>query len=306
MAPAAPADTPDRMTERPAEKVVVLGAGKVGSAVAILLAETGLEIAAVTTRSADTAAAAAARTRTTAGTDNTAAAALGDIVLVTTNDDAIARVVAEVASAGGFRAGQLVVHMSGALPLAVLAPAAEAGALIGCAHPLQSFATAEDAVRMVPGSVFGVTAGEGARERIEALVGLLGGESVLVADADKPLYHAAAVMASNYLVAVEDSAVRLLMSAGFDEASAHKALRPLAEGTLGNVGRLGTTAALTGPIVRGDVDTVRGHLEELGALSGDELALYRALGRHTLQIATRRGTLTAEQTAALAEMLAEE
>ena len=162
-----------------------------------------------------------------AGTDNAVAAAQGDIVLVTVGDDSIARVVAQVAAVGGFRTGQLVVHMSGALSLSVLGPAAEAGALIGCLHPLQSCATAEDASRMIRGSTFGITPGSGALEALEALVEVLGGHPILVGDRDKAVYHAAAVMASNYLVAVEDAAVSLLVTAGFDEESALSALEPL-------------------------------------------------------------------------------
>lgn len=272
------------------KKVVVLGAGKVGIAVAALLRYAGLPIAAATAH----------------GDDNAAAAALGDIVLVTVNDDAIAGVVAEVAQFDGFRLGQLVVHLSGALPLSVLAPAAEAGAAVGCLHPLQSFATADDAARMLPGSVFGITAGPGARDAIEALVEVLGGEAVMVADADKSLYHAAAVMASNYLVAVEDMAVHLLMHAGFDEDAALRALKPLMAGTADNIERMGTTEALTGPIVRGDAVTVRGHVEALRGLPGDELGIYRALGRRTLEIAQRREALTAEQVRELRELLSEE
>ncbi|MDP2183721.1 MAG: DUF2520 domain-containing protein [Actinomycetota bacterium] len=302
-----PASRPESLPPTLRDKaVVVLGSGKVGSAVGMLLREAGLAIAAVTTRHLATAEHAASQMGSEAGIDNAAAAAKGDIVLVTTNDDSIARVVAEVAEAGGFHPDQLVVHMSGALPLSVLAPAAEAGAAIGCAHPLQSFATAEDASRTIRGSFFGITPGSGALEALEALVGVLGGHAVTIDDEDKALYHAAAVMASNYLVAVEDMAVHLLVSAGFDEASALRALQPLVSGTADNISVLGPTSALTGPIVRGDVDTVRGHVEVLRGLSGGELELYRALGRHTLEIARRRGTLDAETLEALREVLAEE
>lgn len=271
------------------KKVAILGTGKVGTAVATLLRQARVNVVA-TTHHDD---------------DNIAAAAAGDIVLVTTNDDAIATVVSEVAHSAGFRPCQLVAHMSGALPLSALAEAAEAGSMVGCLHPLQSFATAEDAVRLLPGSVFGVTPGANAEEALLALVEVLGGQAVIVADADKALYHAAAVTASNYLVAVEDAAVRMLMQAGFDEPSAARALRPLMAGTADNVARLGCTDALTGPIVRGDVATVRSHVDALRTLSGDELDLYRTLGRHTLEIAVRRGTLGPEQVAALRALLGE-
>jgi hypothetical protein len=96
-----------------------------------------------------------------------------------------------------------------------------------------------------------------------------------------------------------------LMGAGFEEESALRALQPLVSGTVDNVGRLGTTKALTGPIVRGDVETVRAHVEALRGLPDGELQLYRALGRHTLEIARRRGTLSAETIIALGEVFDE-
>jgi predicted short-subunit dehydrogenase-like oxidoreductase (DUF2520 family) len=285
------------------KRVVILGTGRVGSAVGALLRRSGSPVAAVTTRSALTAGQAAVLTGGEPCTDNAAASARGDVVLITTNDDAIARVVVEVASAGAFRAGQLVVHMSGALGLSVLEPAAEAGAVIGCAHPLQAFATAEHALRGIPGSVFGVTAGPGALETLEALVQALGGHAVSVRDEQKPLYHAAAVVASNYLVAIADLATALLTDAGFDEATAAQALEPLVRGTADNIFALGTTDALTGPIVRGDVDTVRKHLAALAGSSDERLRLYKTLGRRTLDIARRRGTLDAQAEEALRAVL---
>jgi predicted short-subunit dehydrogenase-like oxidoreductase (DUF2520 family) len=288
------------------KSVVVLGAGKVGLAVATLLRQAGLSIAAVTTRSRATVEKAAASLGARAGIDNASAVASGDIVLVTVNDDSVADVVAEVAASAGFCTGQLVLHTSGALSLSALAPAAEAGASIGCMHPLQSFATSEDAVRLIPGSTFGITPGPGALEAIEALVGVLGGHPVVVADESKALYHAAAVTASNYLVAVEDLAVQLLVDAGFDKASALAALQPLVSGTADNIRGLGTTAALTGPIVRGDAETVRSHVDALRDLPGDELQLYRALGRRTLQIARRRGALGADTVSELRAILADD
>jgi predicted short-subunit dehydrogenase-like oxidoreductase (DUF2520 family) len=284
--------------------VAILGAGKVGCAVGGALRGAGLPVVAVTTRSAQTASRAAERTGVSAGTDNAAAAAGADIVLLTTNDDAIARVCSEVATAGAFTPGQLVVHMSGTLPLSILGPAASAGARIGCAHPLQSFATHEQAARDIAGSVFGVTSGPNAAEELEAIVNALDGHSVTVPEDKKTLYHVAAAIASNYLVAVEDLAQQLLLEVGLDEPSAGVALQPLAHVTLGNVAELGTANALTGPIVRGDIDTIRRHLKALETLPADWLQLYKALGRHTLAIAERRGTLDEETLAVLRRLLA--
>jgi predicted short-subunit dehydrogenase-like oxidoreductase (DUF2520 family) len=287
-------------------KVAILGAGKVGCAVGVTLSKAGLPVVAVTTRSARTATQAAQLTGGTPCTDNPCAAAMADIVLVTTNDDAIAQVASQVAEAGAFRPGQLVIHMSGALRLSVLEPAARAGALIGAAHPLRSFATYYQAVRDIPGSVFGVTGGPDASPELEALVRVLDGRPQSVPDDQKVLYHAAAVMASNYLVAVEDLAAQLLADAGFDESGATEALAPLARGTLDNILELGTTGALTGPIVRGDIETVRGHIGALRGLPADRLELYKALGRHTLAIASRRGFLAEETLGELSGILADD
>lgn len=288
------------------KKVAILGAGKVGCAIGILLRDAGMPVVAVTTRTPANAENAAQLTGGQPGTDDAAAAALGDIVLLTMNDDAIAHACAEIAQAGALRPGQLVVHMSGALHLSVLDPAAKVGACVGCAHPLQSFASCEQAVRDIPGSVFGITAGPGALEALEALTSVLGGLSAYVDEDRKTVYHAAAVMASNYLVAVEDMAIRLLMNAGFDERRALQALAPLAHATLDNVLEIGPTQALTGPIVRGDVDTVRRHVEALRDLPEDRLDLYRVLGRHTLDIAARRDTLSADTLQALFDALADD
>jgi predicted short-subunit dehydrogenase-like oxidoreductase (DUF2520 family) len=285
------------------KKVAILGAGKVGCAVGVTLGKAGLPIVAVTTRGARTATQAAQLTGADPCTDNPCAAARADIVLITTNDDAIARVASQVAEAGAFRPGQLVIHMSGALRLSVLDPAAQAGARIGVAHPLQSFATYRQAVRDIPGSVFGVTAGPGVAGELEAFVHLLDGRCENVPDDKKTLYHAAAVMASNYLVAVEDMATQLLADAGFDKSSAMEALSPLVRRTLENILEFGTTNALTGPIARGDVDTIRGHLAALEDLPVDRLELYKALGRHTLAIARRRGALADETLAELRDIL---
>jgi predicted short-subunit dehydrogenase-like oxidoreductase (DUF2520 family) len=283
--------------------VAILGAGKLGCAVGAMLRQGGLRIVAASTRSEDTAELACQLIGGEACTDNTEAAERAAIILLTMNDDTIARVADELAQAGVFRPGQLVIHMSGALPLSVLDPAARAGAHVGAAHPMRSFATREQAIRDIPHSVYGVTAGPGASEELDEIVRLLEGRAVHIADEKKVLYHAAAVMASNYLVAVEDMAVQLLLDAGFDETSAMEALAPLAQNTLENVAELGTTDALTGPIVRGDVETLRAHLDALASLPPDRLRLYRALGLRAIDIAERRSTLDAETLAQMREVL---
>jgi predicted short-subunit dehydrogenase-like oxidoreductase (DUF2520 family) len=122
-----------------------------------------------------------------------------------------------------------------------------------------------------------------AAERLAQDVGL---RPFRIASQAKPMYHAGAVFASNYFVVVEAVAQRLLRHAGLTDAEAWQALRPLVEGTLENLGRLGPLGALTGPVVRGDEATIRRHVE---ALTQDDAALYRVLGRAALELAQKRG-----------------
>jgi predicted short-subunit dehydrogenase-like oxidoreductase (DUF2520 family) len=114
----------------------------------------------------------------------------------------------------------------------------------------------------------------------------------------RPLYHAAAVVASNYLPVLLALAARLLVHAGVDEDDAVPALLPLMRGTLDNVAELGIGPALTGPVARGDIETVRLHLR---MLPEREARLYRDLGREAVALAEARG-LGADLVAALREL----
>jgi predicted short-subunit dehydrogenase-like oxidoreductase (DUF2520 family) len=286
--------------------VSIVGAGKVGQAVGSLLRDAGVRIAGVSCRDDDKAAAAALATGGRPETDPAAAARDADIVLLTVPDDAIGVVADEIASRDGFRAGQVVAHLSGTRGLDVLAPALEAGAGVACLHPIQSFASAAHARKVLPGTFFGVTADGEARDVANEIVSLLGGVSVDVRDEQKTLYHAAAVVASNYLVALEDIAASLLVEAGFDEGTASRALFPLVRGTVANIREFGTARALTGPVARGDVETVRIHLDALAALSADRLRMYKVLGRHALTIAWESGRLDEGEYEALGSLLAED
>ncbi len=178
------------------------------------------------------------------------------------------------------------VHCSGALGLSVLSPLRVQHA-VGSFHPLQSFPKprAPEAFR---GSLVGIDASTAPlRRRLERLARDLGAKPRGVAEAERVIYHAAAVFASNYLVALAGLAVELLETIGWSEADAIAGLVPLMEGALEEMARQGPARALTGPIRRGDVETVTRHLE---GLSGRPAAdLYRMLGRIALELATEAG-----------------
>jgi predicted short-subunit dehydrogenase-like oxidoreductase (DUF2520 family) len=179
------------------------------------------------------------------------------------------------------------VHCSGAHPANALAAARQVAASVGAVHPLQAL-TADSSPRVLCGTFFSVDADAGLRPTLERMVHDLGGIPFAAPSGDRALYHAAAVLAGNAPLALLARAAGLLETAGVDREIATEALATLLEGAAGNVRRLGAQAALTGPVVRDDADTVARHLN---ALRNDHAArrLYLLLARDTLALAGATG-----------------
>jgi predicted short-subunit dehydrogenase-like oxidoreductase (DUF2520 family) len=216
-------------------------------------------------------------------------------VFLTVPDGAVASLAADVAAAEDIPASVAFVHCSGALGLGALGRLATRHE-VGSFHPLQSFPRPRppEAFR---GSLVAIDAGAPAlRRRLERLARDLGAKPRSVEEADRVVYHAAAVFASNFLVTLAGEAVELLGTIGWSESEAVAGLIPLMRGALDEVARRGPTAALTGPIRRGDVETVTRHLEALAALDSGlpkgrarTADVYRMLGQIALEIAARAG-----------------
>jgi len=283
-------------------RVAVVGGGRVGTAVAVLLSRSGHRIVAVAGRTA-TAARAATWLPGVPFLPATEAAGLAEIVLVSVPDDALGPVATELAEAGAVAAGTWVVHLSGATGLDVLEPLRQLGARRLAVHPLQTFPDVEGAVAALPGCHVAVTADDEEGSLLgERLAADLGATSFRLADDRRPLYHAAAVFASNYLVATSAVAERLFAEAGVPDPRA--AMRPLQEATLANVSRLGPVAALTGPAARGDASTIARNLGALGSSAPDAVAAYVAMCRVALDLAEQAGRLDAAGRAAVEAVLA--
>jgi predicted short-subunit dehydrogenase-like oxidoreductase (DUF2520 family) len=200
-----------------------------------------------------------------------------------------------LAATGAFRAGQIVVHTCGAQGVEVLAPAAELGVLPLALHPVMTFTgRSEDVARMAAACVGVTVADEPGWSVGEALVLEMGAEPVRVPPQSRPLYHAALAHGANHLVTLVRDAVDALERAGVTPAE--RVLGPLLEAALDNSLRHGDRA-LTGPVARGDVDTVRAHLRVL-ARSAPELAEpYRVQAVRTARRAERAGLLGPEAAA---------
>ena len=178
--------------------------------------------------------------------------------------------------------GCVAFHISGALGTDPLAPLLERGYAVGTIHPLQALADPVLGGEQLEGYLFLPSRENRPPSRGPEDRGPSGLSPITVPVARRPLYHAAAVFASNYLAGLIGAAGRLMAQAGVPEEEALQAILPLARGSLENLGRLGSARALTGPISRGDIETVRLHLR---TLEPRERNLYAALGLEILQLA---------------------
>ena len=211
-----------------------------------------------------------------------------DLVFITTPDG----VISEVASSVRWRTEQAVVHCCGAGSTEILASAAERGALTGAFHPFQTFAgldVPEETVDRLAGVTFAVTGDGWLPDYLSRMAHDLGGRSISIADGDRPLYHASAVMVCGYLVALIQAASEMWEEIGFSPEEALQALYPLSRATMENVGRRGLLGAVTGPVARGDTETLRSHLESLFLRAPDLVPLYSSLVRASLSLGARRG-----------------
>jgi len=269
-------------------RIGVVGAGRVGAVLAAALRAAGHEIVAVAGESTASRGRARDLLPGVTVTKPTEVARSCDLLLLTVPDDMLANVVISLVGAGAIRPGQVVCHTSGRHGLAVLRPAAEIGARVVAMHPAMTFTgTAVDLDRL-DGCVFGYTAEPGERALVEGLIADLHGVPMFVPEDRRTLYHAGLAHGANHLVTLVSQAMGLLAAAGAEDPAA--TLRPLLSAALDNALQHGD-AALTGPIVRGDVNTVRAHLADIGANAPDTLPSYVAMARATADRAVLDGRL---------------
>ena len=208
--------------------------------------------------------------------------------MLAVSDDEIAPVCAALVAAGHMLDGALVFHCSGAKSSAELAAAARAGAHTASMHPIRSFADPAKVAADFAGTWCGLEGDPRALEQLGAALAAIGAQAVAIDAAAKTVYHAASVFASNYLVTVLDAALRAYQAAGIPEPVARQLARPLATETLENIFRLGPEAALSGPIARGDFDTVARQQAAVSKWDGPTGQLYKSLVDATTGLALRK------------------
>ena len=269
-------------------RIGVVGAGRVGAVLAAALGAAGHDIVAAAGESDASRDRIAALLPQVRHEKPSVVARECDVLLLTVPDDMLANVVAMLSASGAIHPGQYVVHTSGRHGLAVLADAIELGAHAVALHPAMTFTgTAVDLGRL-PGCVFGLTAGPAERAFAESLVADLGGSPLWVSEEMRTLYHAGLAHGANHLVTLVTQAMEMLTAAGASDPAG--TLRPLLTAALDNALTQGD-AALTGPIVRGDVNTVRAHLADIAANAPTTLPSYVAMARATLDRVVTDGRL---------------
>jgi predicted short-subunit dehydrogenase-like oxidoreductase (DUF2520 family) len=266
--------------------LAIIGLGRVGSVLGRALHASGYPINAVSSRDPDKAHTVANMLRSQACTAAEAAQS-AELTLLTISDDAIETVTRELAAAGAWRKDHYVIHASGASPASALMAAAEYGSQIGSFHPLAAFASRD--AELPAGVTFGIEASEPLRSILHDMAHAVGGYPLDLSAEQKTLYHAAAVLSSNYTVTLAALATRIFEQLGTTPEEGLRALLPLMRTTLDNLERLGLPDALTGPLVRGDVGTVRHHLQALDRPTPRVAAAYRCLAHATLPLAQQRG-----------------
>jgi predicted short-subunit dehydrogenase-like oxidoreductase (DUF2520 family) len=275
--------------------VAIVGCGTVGTALATLLGKAGYSIVGISTRNpqraSEIAQSVGARQSSAAPWEFTRNA---QWVFITTPDDVIKETCDLLTSKDAFCPRTVVIHCSGAHPSTILESARQCEAAILSVHPLQSFASAKQAIQLVPGSYFAMEGDPAAMPAARRLVTDLKGIGLEIKPGLKSLYHAAAVTASNYLVSLIDMSLEFDRLAGISPQTAFQALTPLIRGTLKNVEAQGIPEALTGPIARGDISTVSGHLTAIREHLPEFLPMFVSLGAHTVQLALDKGTISDE------------
>ncbi|MFL5403746.1 MAG: Rossmann-like and DUF2520 domain-containing protein [Gemmatimonadales bacterium] len=214
-----------------------------------------------------------------------------ELILIATPDDAIANVAAELAAKRAVGRDQVVLHLSGLLDRTALQALEPTGAGCGSFHPLQSVAEPATAAERLKGAYAGVEGDERALVAAERLANTLRMVPVRIPASAKPAYHAAAAFVANYTVGLVGVAERIARSAGVADEIASRLYLPLLGGAVANLTALGPAASLTGAVRRGDVQTIRAHLE---ALSPEDRQLYRTLGRAAVALAREAGLSEAE------------
>lgn len=273
--------------------VCIIGAGRLGQALAAALKSCNYPVLAVVTRRRANAVKASDRLQGSAialAANRLNNLPPSNLILITTPDDVIAQTASQLSQSLKTGKGVTVLHTSGALASDVLDPLRRIGCATGSMHPLVSISEPVSGAWALQYAYYCLEGTRKATAVAKSLVRDLGGRSFTIKQKDKALYHAAAVMVSPHLVSLFDLATEMLVACGVPKRDARVVFGPLLQSTVNNLKASEAHKALTGTFARGDVETVRRHL---AALSKRDFAaareVYKQLGLHSLDLAKKNG-----------------
>lgn len=273
----------------------IVGCGRMGTAMAITLGGRGYRITGVASLHLTSAHKLADLCGISEATDRPWEITRdADVVFLTTPDGVIEPVCESISHQNGFSPAGVVLHCSGAYASTILSSARMSGTSIGSMHPLQSFASVDIQKNPFQGIRVAIEGDSQAMELATQMAKDIDALPMQILTQGKPMYHAAAVVASNFLVTLIAVAFRLIQQAGVPLQEAFAVLKPLIDGTLANIDRVGVHQALTGPVVRGDVKTVETHIQAIKKTTPELLPFYTCLVRYTAVQAAEENRISSD------------
>lgn len=267
-------------------KTAFIGCGRAGSKLCSWLSKSGYRIEALFDRERQRAEMLSDSIKSGRVFDSASgAAASSDIIFISTPDGVIEDTCYEIAASGGFKDNSLVFHLSGSLPSSILKKAAEKGAFTASFHPLQSLAGDDTVNNPFQGILIAIEGHPEATAVAKKISSDIGATAYEIDGNAKTMYHASAVIASNYLVSLMKMASKVMAASGIPEEKAFEFLLPLIKGTISNMEKMGVEKALTGPVARGDIITVSSHLGGIEEKTPELKRAYMELGKIALEIA---------------------
>lgn len=268
------------------ERVTIIGAGRLGMVLAQSIRDTGCTISAIIDLDVKRAINCQTLVNAEIGGNNLESIPPETtIIFIAVPDAAIQSVADTLAQTSTIQAGTVVCHTSGLTTADVLKPIQREGILLNSCHPCCTFSHGDNGD--MTNVHFALEGSQEGCERLARFIGNLGGHPFIIGKEAKAAYHTACVMASNYLLTLIDSAEKILTKSGVQNGKS--ILGPLIERSVQNVLRMNSADALTGPIVRGDVQTVESHVETLSGMDSRIMAIYKSLGLMSLEIAKQAG-----------------
>ena len=266
------------------ERVLIVGAGHVGRGLYRAFHASGVEVLGIHGRRSSAYTTSSGPRPANLGDVNTVVVAVRDDQI----DEAVAQLINSRAERNRISSGTVVIHTSGAAEPSLIPRLAEFGLSGGTFHPMIPFADSERVPDLLKHAWVGIDGDDTARATSRRLAGHVGARTLDIPMGGKAIYHAAAVISSNFPVVLADVASGLLMSLGVPQRSAEQAVNGLMAGAVENLKIASPVEVLTGPIARGETETI---LHHLAALRGDADAksLYKRLSLAALDIANRRG-----------------